>query len=70
MTDSSDRQKDVAPLAVSVERAARLCGVSHATAYRMTQDGTLRVVRLRGTLRVPMAAIDELLAGDQAAATR
>jgi excisionase family DNA binding protein len=52
------------PLAVSVTEAARLMGVSRASAYRMVRAGDLRVVRLRsGLVRVPKAALEELLAG-------
>lgn len=61
----------VAPLAVSVATAARLLGISRASAYRLVNDKTLRVVRLRTSTRVPMEAITELLAGDgRAAAAR
>lgn len=56
---------DVEPLAVSIATAARRLGVSRATAYRMVNDGTLRVVRWRTVTRVPIAAIDEILAGDR-----
>jgi len=48
--------------AVSVTEAARLLGLSRATAYRLVREGDLRAVRLRTVWRVPIDAIDAILA--------
>ncbi|TMC13464.1 MAG: helix-turn-helix domain-containing protein [Chloroflexi bacterium] len=55
-----------APL--KVEEAARLLRISRATGYRRVADGTIRSVRLGRLIRVPRAAIEELLNGGAARA--
>lgn len=52
-----------APLAVTVEEAARRLGLSRGTAYRAVADGTLPSIRIgKRKLIVPLRALDEFLA--------
>jgi excisionase family DNA binding protein len=51
------------PLTVSVEKAAKLLGISRASAYTYAKAGVLPSVRLGTRLLVPKAALDRLLAG-------
>jgi excisionase family DNA binding protein len=55
-SDSAER------LTVSVEKAARLLGISRAAAYVYAKDGSLPVIRLGSRMLVPKAALDKLLA--------
>ena len=50
-------------LTVSVEKAAKLLGISRASAYTYVRAGALPSVRLGTRLLVPKAALDRLLAG-------
>lgn len=52
---------DEQPSPLKVEEAARLLRISRASAYRRVGDGTIRSVRLGRLIRVPRAAIEELL---------
>jgi excisionase family DNA binding protein len=49
------------PLALSVEEAARLLGVSRTLAYESVARGELPSVRLGKRIVVPRRALDELL---------
>jgi excisionase family DNA binding protein len=60
---ATDTAVDSAHQALKVEEAARLLRISRASAYRRVGDGTIRVVRLGRLIRVPRAAIEELLMG-------
>jgi excisionase family DNA binding protein len=53
----------VESLTVSVEKAAKLLGISRASAYTYVRAGALPSVRLGTRLLVPKAALDRLLAG-------
>jgi excisionase family DNA binding protein len=53
--------EQVRPLKVA--EAARMLRISRATGYRRVADGTIRSVRLGRLIRVPRAAIEELLSG-------
>lgn len=44
----------------TVRDAARLLNVSARTLERMAADGALRIVRLRGAVRIPMEEIERL----------
>ena len=52
---------DDLPLTISVEEAAALLGISRRSAYRAAANGELPAVRLGRRLRVPSAALRELL---------
>jgi excisionase family DNA binding protein len=56
---------DLAPAAVrrtyTITEAAEILGISRTTAYECAKDGELPVLRLRGRLVVPAAALDALL---------
>jgi excisionase family DNA binding protein len=54
--DSSER------LTVSIEKAARLLGISRAAAYVYAREGKLPVIRLGSRVLVPKAALDKLFA--------
>jgi excisionase family DNA binding protein len=54
--DSAER------LTVSIEKAARVLGISRAAAYVYAKDGRLPVIRLGSRVLVPKAALDKLLA--------
>ena len=48
--------------AVSVVEAARICGLSRATVYRLIAQKKLMTVKIGARRLVPVAAIDALLA--------
>jgi|HubBroStandDraft_5_1064220.scaffolds.fasta_scaffold784417_1 excisionase family DNA binding protein len=50
--------------ALSIEEAAKACGLSRATLYRLLNDGKLTTVKVGARRLVPIAAIDALLNGD------
>ena len=50
----------------TVEEVAELLGVSRAKAYQCVRTGELRAVHLGRRIVVPLAAIEELLAGSSA----
>ena len=52
---------DDLPLTISVEEAADLLGISRRSAYRAAASGELPAVRLGRRLRVPSAALRQLL---------
>jgi excisionase family DNA binding protein len=48
--------------AVSIVEAARICGLSRATVYRLVAQKKLMTVKIGARRLVPVAAIDALLA--------
>jgi excisionase family DNA binding protein len=51
---------------LTVEEAAKVCGISRAQAYRRVADGTLPSIRFGPrSIRVPVAALAKLLSDDQ-----
>lgn len=48
-------------LALTVEEAAALLGMSRSKAYQAVRSGELPSVRFGGSVRVPRRALDELL---------
>jgi excisionase family DNA binding protein len=52
---------------ISVPEAALRLGIGRVTAYRLALEGSLPALRLGKQLRVPVAALDALLAGQKAA---
>jgi excisionase family DNA binding protein len=53
---------DEKPRAVSIVEAARMCGLSRATLYRLISQKKLKTLKIGGRRLVPVAAIDILLA--------
>lgn len=52
-------------LAIPPEEAFRRIGVSRALGYKLIKNGTIKAVRLgERRLLVPIAALEELLSGD------
>jgi excisionase family DNA binding protein len=49
------------PRVLTVTEAATVLRVSRATAYRLVDDGVLPTLRLRGRLKVPLEALENLL---------
>ncbi len=49
-------------LAMKIDEAAQALGISRSLAYLMVRDGRLPAIRLGGTWRVHIAAIEALLA--------
>jgi excisionase family DNA binding protein len=47
--------------AFSIVEAARLCGLSRATLYRLIASGKLKTIKIGARRVVPAAAIDALL---------
>lgn len=58
MTDDVPLEKR---LALRVEEAAALLGMSRAKAYQAVKTGEIPSVRFGGTVRVPRRALEELL---------
>lgn len=54
---NQERDGDLEPLQVPINRAAYLLGVCRRTLYRMRQDNEIHFGRLRGRTMVPMAEI-------------
>jgi excisionase family DNA binding protein len=48
-------------LVVSVQEAARACGLSRATMYRLISAGKLTTVKIGSRRLVPITALDNLL---------
>lgn len=46
---------------VSVPNAGRILGIGRSTAYRLAREGSLPVLKLGRKLRVPRAALEEML---------
>ena len=57
-----------APQFVTVAEVAELARVSRMTVFRMVHSGELPAVRVGGSYRVPVSAVEQLLSGgmDQA----
>jgi excisionase family DNA binding protein len=56
------------PALLTVPEVAAMLRVDASTVYRAVQQGNLRAVRLGGsgsTVRIPVAAVEELLAGPE-----
>ena len=53
---------------ISVPEMGKRIGVSTRTAYALVADAEVPVIRLRGVLRVPSAALDRWLADREAEA--
>jgi excisionase family DNA binding protein len=49
--------------AFSVREAARMCGVSRATLYRLLTEGKITTIKIGSRRLVPEASIETLLAG-------
>jgi excisionase family DNA binding protein len=49
--------------AFSVREAARMCGVSRATLYRLLKEGKIKTIKIGSRRLVPEATIETLLAG-------
>ena len=49
--------------ALSIREAARTCGLSRATLYRLIADGKLSTLKIGARRLVPVAALDALLSG-------
>ena len=49
--------------ALSIEEAAKTCGLSRATLYRLLNDGKLTTIKVGARRLVPVGAIDALLSG-------
>lgn len=55
-------QKVDKPLAVTIEKAGQLLGISRNLAYQLAREGTIPTVKLgEKRLLVPMVALEELL---------
>lgn len=54
----------------SVEEAGEILGIGRSVAYRLAKLGELPVLRLGRNLRVPLAALDDLLASAKPAAKK
>ncbi|KGF06288.1 hypothetical protein HMPREF1631_02075 [Arcanobacterium sp. S3PF19] len=52
-----------APQFLTVAEVAQLARVSRMTIYRMVHSGELPAVRVGSSYRVPMSAVQQLLAG-------
>jgi excisionase family DNA binding protein len=49
--------------ALSIKEAAKTCGLSRATLYRLLSDGRLATIKIGARRLVPVVAIDALLSG-------
>jgi excisionase family DNA binding protein len=49
--------------AFSVREAARTCGISRATVYRLIASGQLKTIKVASRRLVPTSSIDALLNG-------
>ena len=54
------------PATVSVTRAAQILGISRTTAYEAVRDGSMRSIRIRRRIVIPLSWLDEVLAVRQA----
>jgi excisionase family DNA binding protein len=52
------------PSTVSVTTAARVLGISRTTAYEAVRDGSLKSVRIRRRIVIPVAYLLEVLSGN------
>ncbi len=58
------RNLDDLPLMLTADEAAQVLRVSRWSVYQQVQAGTLHAVKLGRSLRIPRAAIAQLLAGN------
>jgi excisionase family DNA binding protein len=58
------------PLALTMADAAKALSISRAQVYRLADAGQIRTIVVGQRRRVPRQVLDELLAGNQVAATR
>ena len=49
--------------ALSIREAARACGLSRATLYRLMADGKLSTLKIGARRLVPVGSLDALLSG-------
>jgi excisionase family DNA binding protein len=49
--------------ALSIEEAAKACGLSRATLYRLLSDGKLTTIKVGARRLVPVVALDALING-------
>ncbi len=59
----STPQQNLERRALSIPEAARTCGLSRATMYRLIADGKLSTLKIGARRLVPVGAIDALLSG-------
>lgn len=52
------------PIVYTIEEAARLLALNPVTIRRMIEDNQLYAVKVRGSWRIPVGAVDALLRGD------
>jgi len=64
MTDAFDSL----PLLLAVPRAAKILGISRASAYRLAASGELPVRHLGGRVYVITALLHQLVSGEESAA--
>lgn len=55
--------KDRPPLAISVDDAAHLLGISRYLAFEGVRDGSIPSVRIGRRILVPVAALERMLEG-------
>jgi excisionase family DNA binding protein len=53
------------PLLATPREVAQTLNVSRETVYRMAAAGQLPTVRVRGSIRVPVQALERFCAGDE-----
>lgn len=58
-----EQREKIERRALSVREAARTCGLSRATIYRLIADGKLETLKIGARRLVPVGAIDALLKG-------
>lgn len=54
-------ENDKALLAISVPEAGRRLGIGRSAAYQAAACGQLPVIKIGGSLRVPLRALEQLL---------
>ncbi len=59
----STPQHNLERRALSIPEAARTCGLSRATLYRLLKDGRLKTIKVGARRLVPVGALDALLSG-------
>jgi excisionase family DNA binding protein len=53
----------MAEVVYTIEEASKILKVSSATIRRMIDDGDIKVIRVRGQIRIPKEEIDRILRG-------
>jgi len=59
----SINRENVERRALSIPEAARTCGLSRATLYRLIADGKLTTLKIGARRLVPVGSLDALLSG-------